>query len=474
MSNLLRSIPSLSELLDSPPLKPLIQRASRSVVVATARKYLDDLRTQVKTAAANVQIPPPSELAERIAAWLELDGPATLAPVINATGVIIDDRLGRAPLAEEALESAVAAGRNYVNLEWNLATGEPLPRVAAVESLLTGLTGAEAALVVNNGAAGLFAALTALARGREVVVARGEVGDAGGCRLTDIVAASGAILREVGTANRTRGDDYAAAFSPQTAAVLRQQRADYEIVGAAEETPLVELVALARRRSLPVIDNVGSGALLDFSKYGLGIPAQVLESLRAGADLVLASGDKLLGGPQCGILLGRQNLLDQIARQPLYRALRLDKLRLAALAATLRLLKDVELAERSLPVVSLLATPLANLKQRAERIAPQITATGVADATVAESQARVLGNRLASQTLPSICLSLAPRSLTAEQLQARLRSSLTPVLGRIEEGRLLLDLRSVPPREDLALVAAFEALRPPAEPEASGHTPEVH
>jgi L-seryl-tRNA(Ser) seleniumtransferase len=220
---------------------------------------------------------------------------------------------------------------------------------------------------------------------------------------------------------------------------------------------------LARRRSLPLIDNVASGAFIDFSAYGLGISAQVLESVRAGTDLVLASGDKLLGGPQCGILLGRRSLLDEIVSQPLYRALRIDKLRLAALAATLRLLKDLELAERSLPVIALLSTPLANLKQRAERIAPQITATRLADALVVESQSRILGSRLASQTLPTICISLQPQSRTVEQLAAELRTGATPVLGRIEDGRLLLDLRSVPPREDLAVVAAFEALRPVSE-----------
>jgi L-seryl-tRNA(Ser) seleniumtransferase len=464
MNNLLRNIPSLTELLESPPLKALVERASRNVVVSRARKYLDELRAQVQSAAANVYIPPPAELAQKIADWLALDGPAGLLPVINATGVVVDDALGRAPLAEEAIEALAVVGRSYVNLELNLASGEAASRGAAVDLLLANLTGAEAALVVNNGTGALLAALAALASGREVIVSRGQVGELGnGCRLGDIVSASGAVLREVGSTNRTRGEDYAAAFSPQTAAVLRVRRMDYEIVGSAEEAPLAELAALARRHSLPLIDDGGSGALIDFAPYGLQGHVLVADSVRAGADLVLFSGDKLLGGPQCGILLGRRDLIRKIEEHPLSRALRIDKVRLSALAATLRLLKDSELAERSVPVVSLLATPIENLRQRAERIAPQIEATGVVRASVVESQASVLGSRLASQMMPTMAVSLEPLTGTVEQLAARLRGGAIPVLGRVEGARLLLDLRGVPPRDDLALVEACEALRPAGE-----------
>ena len=466
MNNLLRKIPSLSELIESPPLKSLVERASRNVVVSRARKYLDELRSQVQTTAANVHIPPPAELAQRIADWLALEGPAALVPVINATGVVVDDALGRVPLAEEAIEAMAGAARGYVNLEFDLAKGEPGSRMAAVEKLLTDLTGTEAGLVVNNNTGGLLVALAAVAGGREVIVGRGQVGElGGGCRLTEIVAASGAILREVGTTNRTRGEDYAAAITDRTGALLRVRRTDFEIVGSAEETSLEGLVALARRHSLPLLDDLGSGTLIDFAAYGLGGHAQVRESTGAGADLVLLCGDKLLGGPQCGILLGRRALIDRIAAHPLYRALRVDKLRLAALAATLRLLKDVELAERSVPVVSLLSTRLENLRQRAERIGPQLAATGVVRAYVIESQARVLGSQLASQSLPTIGLAVEPVSGTAEQLAARLRTGARPVLGRLEGGGLVLDLRSVAPREDIALVGAFEALRPAAEQE---------
>jgi L-seryl-tRNA(Ser) seleniumtransferase len=473
MNNLLRNIPSLTELLESPPLKSLVHRASRNVVVSTARKYLDDLRVQVKTAAANVQIPPPAELAQRIADWLALDGPPAVAPLINATGIVVHDALGRAPLAEEAIEAMAAASRGYVNLELDLASGQAASRIAGVESLLADLTGAEGAQVVNNNTGGLLLALAGLASGREVLVARGQVGELSpGCRLADLVAASGAILREVGTTNRTRCDDFAAAFTPQTAAVLQVQRTDYEIVGSTEEVPLAELAMLARRQGVPLIDNNGAGSTVDVAPFGLARQATPAERVGAGADLVLFSGDKLLGGPQCGILVGRRTYLDRIAGHPLYRALRVDKLRLAALAATLRLLKELEIAERSVPVISLLATPLENLRQRAQRIAPQLEATGVVKANVVESRSSVLGTRLAGQTAPTICIALLPASGTAEQLAARLREASTPVLGRVDGERVLLDLRSVPPREDLLLVQAFEAMSQPnvARPEDGATT----
>jgi L-seryl-tRNA(Ser) seleniumtransferase len=463
MSNLLPRIPSLSELLESPPLKSLVNRASHNVVVSTARKFLEELRTQVQTATANVRVPAPAELAQRIADWISVEGPSALVPVINATGVVLADELGRAPLAEEALEAIAAVSRGSVNLEINLATGQPVSRGAAVEAHLTRLSGAEAAVVVNNNTGAMLIALAALSAGREVIVSRGQLAEtADGCRLVEIMTASGAVLREVGATNRTRLEDYAAAISPVTAALLRVERSGYEIVGEVEEPTLAELVVLGRKHNLPVIDNVDTGAVLDFSAYGVRGQSQVADSVRAGADLVLFSGDRLLGGPQCGLIVGRRRLVQTIGRHPLYRALHVDKIRLAALAATLRLFADLELAERAVPVITLLATPLENLRQRAERMAPQLAAAGVANVEVLEGQARVFGNSLVGQMVPTICLALAPHSGTAEQLAARLRGGTLPVIGRVEGERVVLDLRSVPPRDDLALVAAIEALRPPA------------
>lgn len=463
MSNLLRNIPSLAELLESPPLKTLVNRASRNVVVSTARKYLEELRAQVKTAAANVPIPPPAELAQRIADWLALDGPPALVNVINATGTIVHDALGRVPLADEAIEAMSAVARGYANLELDLANGQATAREASVEGLLIDATGAEGALVVNNGTAALLLALSALTAEREVVIARGEVGElGGGSRLIDIVEASGCVLREVGATNRTTIDDYAGGISSRAAAILRVPRTEYEIVGATEDVALAELAGLARRSSVPLIVCAGSGALLDYAPLGLAGQLTAAKCIQQGADLVLFSGDKLLSGPQCGVVVGRRSLLERMAAHSLYRALRADKLRLAALAATLRLIKDPEIAERSIPVISLLSTSVENLRQRAERIAMQISATGMAQASVVERTANVLGTQLAGQAIPTLCVALEPTSGSAQQLAARLRGGATPVIGRVEEPLLLLDLRSVQPREDLVLVAALEALSPDA------------
>jgi L-seryl-tRNA(Ser) seleniumtransferase len=468
MSNVLRNIPSVSELLESPPLKSLVNRVNRNVVVTGVRRFLDDMRTQVQSAAANVHVPAPSELAQRIADWIATDQRTSLVPVVNATGIILHTGLGRAPLAAEAIEMMAAIARGYASLEIDLASGERSRRASAVDSLLTRLTGAEAAAVVNNNAGATLVTLAALARGREVIVSRGQLIEIGGSyRLPEIMAASGAILREVGTTNKTRIGDYASAVRPDTAALMRVHTSNYAVVGFTEETPLADLEALARKHDLPVIDDIGSGALVDLAPYGVHGEPVASESIRVGADLVLFSGDKLLGGPQCGVIVGRRVLVEKIMEHPLTRALRVDKLTLAALAATLRLYQDSEMAERAVPLLSLLSTPLENLRQRAERLAPQLAAAGVANVEIIPGQAYVGGGSLPNQALPTMCLALAPRWGTVDALASALRTGSPAVVGRIHDGKLLLDLRSVQPREDVQLVAAVEALRRASDQPAS-------
>ncbi|HZN34433.1 MAG TPA: L-seryl-tRNA(Sec) selenium transferase [Pirellulaceae bacterium] len=460
MSSVLRSIPSVTELLDSPPLKSLVNRVSRNVVVSGVRQFLEDMRSQVQTAAAGVHVPTASELAQRIADWIATEELPSLRPVINATGILLHTGLGRAPLAEEAIAAIGEVSRGYASVELDLASGERSQRAVAVERQLTRLTGAEAAAVVNNNAGATLLTLAALATGREVIVSRGQLIEIGGSyRLPEVMTASGTVLREVGTTNKTRIGDYAAAIGEKTAALLRVHTSNYAVVGFTEETPLAELVALGRKHDLPVIDDIGSGALVDLSPYGVKGEPIAGESIRAGADLVLFSGDKLLGGPQCGIVAGRRNLVQQILKHPLTRALRVDKLTLAALAATLRLYEDPAHAERSVPLLTLLATPLENLRHRAERLAPQIQATGVAAVEVVTDRAYVGGGSLPNQSLATICLALTPATGTVDALAAALRRGTPAVVGRIQEGRLLLDLRSVQPRDDTHLVAAVEALR---------------
>src|SRR5262245_5748509 len=443
MSNILRSIPSVTELLESPPLKSIVNCVRRNVVVTGVRQFLDDMRTQVQSAAANVHVPAPSELAQRIADWIAADQRPSLVPVVNATGIVLHTGLGRAPLAEEAIEMMSAIARGYASVELDLASGERWQRIVAGETLLARLTGAEAATVVNNNAGATLLALAALAQGREVIVSRGQLIEIGGSyRLPEVMAASGAILREVGTTNKTRIGDYAAAIRPETAALMRVHTSNYAVVGFMEETPLAGLVVLARKHDLPVIDDIGSGALVDLARYGVHGEPVASESIRSGADLVLFSGDKLLGGPQCGVIAGRRALVQKIMGHPLMRALRVDKLTLAALAATLRLYRDPALAERSVPLLTLLATPLENLRHRAERLAPQMQATGVATVEVISSQAFVGGGSLPNQSLSTICLALTPASGTVDALAAALRTGMPAVVGRIQDGRLLLDLRS--------------------------------
>jgi L-seryl-tRNA(Ser) seleniumtransferase len=468
MPNVLRNLPSVTELLESPPLRSLVDRVSRNVVVSGVRQFLDDMRVQVQSAASNVHVPTAAELAERIADWIKTEESPPLRPVINATGIVLHAGLGRAPLADEAIQAIAAVARGYANLEMNLASGDESPRVAAVERLLTRLTGAEAATVVNNNAGATLITLAALARDREVIVSRGQlvkIGDS--YRLTEIAAAGGTLLREVGTTNKTQVADYMAAITPRTAALMRVHTSNYAIVGCTEQVSLAELVAIGRRQGIPVIYDIGSGALIDLSRYGAVGEPVAAESIGTGADLVLFSGDKLLGGPQCGIIAGRRSLIEPITNNPLMRALRVDKLTLAALAATLRLYHNLELAERSLPLLSLLATPLENLQHRALRLQPQLAATGVASVEIVSSQTYVSGDSIPNQTIPTVCLALTPKTGSAEMLAVALRCGTPSVVGRMHEGRLLLDLRSVQPRDDALLVVALEAQqRAKAEPPA--------
>jgi L-seryl-tRNA(Ser) seleniumtransferase len=474
MANMLRNLPSVQELLNSPPLQPLVQRMSRNVVVTKAGQFLEGMRQQVSSAASSaataVHLPTPSELAQRIADWIAAEQSSPAPPVINATGILLHPQLGGAPLADEALQAAAAAGGNYTAADLDLSPGEPAARGTSAERLLTKLTGAEAALVVNTHAGAAVIALAALAGGREVLVSRGQVVEIPGShRLPDVAAASGAVLREVGTANRTSAGDFASALGDKSAAVLHVQAANLSPSGA-QHASLAELAALARKHKLPLIDDLVNGGLIDLSAYGLQGEARAADSLAAGADLVVLGGARLLGGPECGLIVGRRALIEKIAAHPLMSALRPSKAALAALGATLQLYEDLPLAERCVPLLSLLTTPVSNLQNRAERLAPQISATGIARAEVAAGVAHVLGGSTATQAVPTVSLVLTPTGGTASALQANLRGGTTPVLGRIAGDNLLLDLRSVLPRQDLDLIAACEALSPAKSagpPEAS-------
>ena len=463
MSNILRNIPSVNELLESAPLKALTEQANRNVVVAGVRDFLDDLRKEVQNKAKDMNLPNPSELAERIADWIKRDEIPLLRPVVNATGILLHTGLGRAPLAAEAISAVQEVSDGYASLEVDLASGERSQRVKCVQKLLQQLTGAEAALVVNNNAGATLLALSALANGKEVVVSRGQLIEIGGSyRLPDVMSQSGAKLHEVGTTNKTRISDYQQAINSETAAVMKVHPSNYVVVGFSEQPTLQQLVDLGHKRNVHVIDDVGSGALIDYGKYGITDEPIVSESIKAGADVVLFSGDKLLGGPQAGIIVGKQELIDRITKHPLTRAFRVDKMTLAALAATLRIYRDDDAVEQKIPLLSLLSTSLDNLHHRAERLAPQIeTCPAVASVEVIEDVSYLGGGSVPSQQLATWCLALTPAGRSVDQLSAALRAGKPSVFGRVKRDSLLIDLRTVFPRQDMQIVSALKTLGEP-------------
>jgi len=385
----------------------------------------------------------PGDLGERAVQELASARAPSLRRTLNATGVIVHTNLGRAPLPEAALARALEVGRSYSNLEYDLAAGARGSRQDHVAAILRRLTGAEGALVVNNNAAAVMLALAALAEGREVLVSRGELIEIGdGFRIPDVLVRSGARLREVGTTNRTRVADYERAAGPETAVLLRVHQSNFRVVGFTEQPTLEELAGVARRNELPLVDDLGSGVLVRLEDE-----PSAKESLSSGADLVCFSGDKLLGGPQAGIVVGRVDLVERLRRHPLQRALRADKLTIAALEGTLGLYLDPERAAREVPVLRMLHEPAESVRARAERLAK---ASG---GEVEETVARVGGGALPLAELPSFACAVE------EGLAQPLRAGEPPVVGVIRDGRLLLDCRTLTDAEAEEAVAAVRAAR---------------
>ncbi|RPI54659.1 MAG: L-seryl-tRNA(Sec) selenium transferase [Chloroflexi bacterium] len=438
----LRKLPSVDRLLQQGHVAALEERWGHDLVLEAVRDALEDARDAVRGGAP---CPGVEVLAVQAGELLAARLRPTLRPAINATGVVIHTNLGRAPLSAEARAAMDVVSLGYSNLEYDLEAGQRGSRYVHAEEILCRLTGAEAALVVNNNAAAVFLVLMALAQGREVIISRGQLVEiGGGFRIPDVMRQSGARLVEVGTTNRTYVGDYEAAIAGDTAALMRVHRSNFRLAGFVHEPELEEMVALARERGLLLFDDLGSGTLLDTAPFGLAHEPTIQESVAAGVSLVSFSGDKLLGGPQAGIILGRAELIARLRRFPLTRALRVDKTTLAGLQATLRhyLLGE---AQQAVPVWRMIGQTEARLEERAGRWLAALQARGL-QAEVLPGRSTVGGGSLPGETLPTRLLALAAGS--PADVAARLRAGDPPGIGRIEDDRLLLDPRTVLPEQE--------------------------
>lgn len=462
-------LPSVSDLLLAEPVRRLLQSRSHDSVVAAARAVLERMRGEIADglhsretlsgSIANLPATMESELSRPVR--------FSLRPVINATGVILHTNLGRAPLSRQALDHLAEVAAGYCNLEFDLDTGERGSRDVHVESPILELLAKNAgladaasthrAIVVNNCAAATFLALHALARGKEVIVSRGELVEiGGGFRIPEILAESGATLREVGTTNRTRLGDYERAFSPGTGLILRVHRSNFSMEGFVEQPGLQELIALGKRAGVPVFHDQGTGLVEPLEAFGVDDEPTFHSSLRQGCDLVAASGDKLLGGPQCGILVGRKEVVDRIRANPLFRALRVDKLTYAALEGTLAAYLSGRLD--SIPILRMLSLTASEIGDRCQWIASRIDAHAL-KAEVIPVESVIGGGSAPRARIESFAVSLRHESVGADHLLAALRRADPSVVGRIADNLVLLDLRTVDPESDTALVEALNRLR---------------
>ena len=445
----LRKLPSVEKVLSSPEIAQAIERYSHPVVTATVRDIIDKIREHV---TKGTQIPPFEAIIEMVRYHLTVEWPGFLEPVINATGIILHTNLGRAPLSAAAVDSLSKLLGGYYALELDLATGERGVRAQSMEKLLQVATGAESVLVVNNNAAAVLLVLSTLAKGKEVIVSRGElVQIGGGFRVPEVMAASGANLREVGTTNQTFIRDFESAVSDQTAMLLVVHRSNFAIRGFTHDVTLAELKELATQFDVPLVYDLGSGAVVDTSVFGMTHEPTISEALNSGADIVCVSGDKLFGGPQCGIILGKKLYIDRMRKNPLLRALRIDKYAAIALSATV--LQYLKNQASELPVYRMMGETIENLTRRGKAVVEKLVAAGFsAEVTTGESLAG--GGSLPDETMPT-CLVVISVKGSLDDFCRRLRLGSPPVLGRAQEGKFVIDLRTVFPHQDEELLKAI-------------------
>ncbi len=460
---MLRSLPAVDELLRQEVISEAVETYPRTLVVRAVRNVLDRNRQAILNgkAAFDSQGFEQANLVKEILAEIQHLDSFTLRRVINGTGIIVHTNLGRSLLCQDALDRLQLIGSGYSNLEYDLEVGRRGSRYVHAEAILCEITGAEAALVVNNNAGAVVLVLNTLAQGKEVVVSRGQLVEIGGSfRIPDIMARSGARLREVGCTNRTHFSDYEGAIGPETALLLDVHASNYQIVGFTAEVGLEELVELGRKHAVPVMQDLGSGCFVDVTPFGLQGEPLVQDTVRSGADIITFSGDKLLGGTQAGIILGKRELIAELRRNPLTRAFRVDKLTLAALEATLRLYRDQDTAIQTIPTLRMIATDQKTLVDRAQVLAKALRANipESIEVTIMDGSSMVGGGALPTQTLPSKLVAISSKEASAARLEAHFRRYVPPIIGRVEQELFLLDVRTLQPGDEETIVAAAAKL----------------
>ncbi|HIJ55974.1 MAG TPA: L-seryl-tRNA(Sec) selenium transferase [Deltaproteobacteria bacterium] len=459
----LRRLPGVDHIIDLSNNDPFFSEIPRKIIVQSIRSVIEKLRSAILADPDSIfeDNLTDTEILKQVKKVAEAEMTPNLKRTINATGIVVHTNLGRSLLAQEAMDHVLTIAGGYSNLEFDLEAGHRGSRYSAVEDIICELCGCEAAMVVNNNAGAVLLCLETVAKGKKVIVSRGELVEIGGSfRIPDVMAKSGSILHEVGTTNRTHLRDYEGAIETDTALLLKVHRSNYQVVGFTAEVALKELVTLGATYQIPVMEDLGSGTLIDFSAYGLFKEPTVQESIKAGADIVTFSGDKLLGGPQAGIIAGKKEIVDAVKKNPLTRALRIDKLTLAALESTLRLYWDEDQAVSQIPTLRMLTLPFDIIEKRAESLLHRLEKIEDRrmEAQLADCTSRSGGGALPLLDLPSKGLTIAIKGMSPNSIEAAMRNYTTPIIGRIEDDKFILDVRTVRDDELHTIQNAFEKL----------------
>jgi L-seryl-tRNA(Ser) seleniumtransferase len=458
-----RKIPPVDSLLEAPVIKQFLLTTPRILVLRGIHYVLDDMRKQINEAQTSDELPDVAihNVVNQIQERITILSQPRLKQVINATGVIVHTNLGRSLLAKRVIDTFNSLGGCYSNLEYDLETGKRGSRYVHVEDILIELTGAEHAMVVNNNAAAVLICLDTLAQGKEVIISRGQLVEIGGSfRIPEVMKKSGAKMFEVGTTNKTTINDYEAAIVPDTALLLKVHTSNFQTVGFTQDVSLEELVALGKKYSLPVMEDLGSGCFIDFSRYGIGKEPTVQDSVAKGADILTFSGDKMLGGPQCGIILGKEKIISAIKRNQLARALRVDKLTLLALQETLTLYRDEKKAIQQIPTLRMLAQSYQSVCRKAKKLLEMIGGLSANNLTISlcDGFSRVGGGAMPLEKIRSRLLCISPRKMSANDMVKLLRSYNPPIISRLDKNQVLMDVRTIQKKELKIIAEAIKRL----------------